>query len=118
MKEDTNMSKLRKATSRKPSKKEIMKKAEKRKAEERMQQFIEEEARYTRPTEKSKTGLEECRKRLKEGKICFCKERCDCRGCQARSKESGEGLCSLEILIQGGGCAYGCSGCSECNPCY
>lgn len=112
------MSKPRKPDSRRPSQKKLQKIKQRKEAEERMQKFREEEARYTRPTENSKAGIEACKQKLKEGKLCYCKERCNCRKCQARHKEAGGQLCSLEDLKQEGGCAYGCSGCSECNPCY
>jgi len=112
------MSKPRKPDSRRPSKKKLQKMEQRRKAEERMQKFREEEARYTRPTERSEAGIEACKQRLKEGKLCYCKERCRCRGCQESEKENGGHGCSLEILKQEGGCVFGCSECSECKPCY
>lgn len=112
------MSKPRKPDSKRPSKKELQKIQQKRRAEERMQKFREEEARYTRPTEKTEAGIEACKQRLEEGKLCYCKERCECRGCQERKKQSGGRVCSLEELKQDGGCVFGCSECSECNPCY
>ena len=112
------MSKPRKPDSRKLSKRELQKMEKRRKAEERMLKLREEEARYTWPTEVSEAGIEACKQRLKEGKLCYCKERCDCRGCQERRKESGGHVCSLEALKQEGGCALGCSECSEFNPCY
>ena len=112
------MSKPRKPDSRRPSKKNIQKMKQRRKAEERLQKSREEEARYTRPTEISEAGIEACKQRLKEGKLCYCKERCSCRGCQAIHKKSDGNICSLENLKQEGGCAFGCYKCSECNPCY
>lgn len=112
------MSKPRKPDSRKPSKKKLQKMEQRKKAEERMQKLREEEARYTHPAERSKEGIEACKQRLKEGKLCYCKEKCDCRSCQERKREIGARRCSLEDLKQEGGCALGCSECSECNPCY
>ena len=112
------MSKPRKPDSRRPSKKKLQKMEQKRKAEEKMQQLREEEARYTRPTENSEAGIEACKQRVKEGKLCYCKSRCGCRVCQARKKENGGQMCTLENLKEEGGCACGCSECSECSPCY
>lgn len=112
------MSKPRKPDSRRPSKKKLQKMEQRRKAEESMKKFHEEEARYTHPTERSEAGIEACKQQLKEGKLCYCKERCHCRCCQANSKEKGGHTCSSEALKQEGGCALGCSECSECNPCY
>lgn len=112
------MSKPRKPDSRRPSKKKLQKMEQKRKADERMQKFLEEEAQYTRPTEKGEDGIKACKQRVKEGKLCYCKSRCRCRGCQERNKENGGYVCSLKDLKEEGGCAYGCSECSECRPCY
>lgn len=112
------MSKPRKPDSRRPSKKKLQKMEQKRKVEEKMQQLREEEARYTRPTENSEAGIEACKQRVKEGKLCYCKSRCGCRVCQARKKENSGQMCTLENLKEEGGCACGCSECSECSPCY
>ena len=112
------MPKPRKSDSRRPSKKKLREMEERRKAEERMQRFYEEEERYTHPAENSEAGIEACKNRLKEGKLCYCKVKCHCRECQAKRKKSDVRLCSLEVLKQEGGCALGCSECSECNPCY
>ena len=112
------MSKPRKTDSRRPSKKKLQKMEQRKKSKERMQMLNEEEARYTCPTERSEAGIEACKQRINEGKLCFCKERCGCRGCQKRKIENGGRACSLEELKQEGGCGFGCSECSEHNPCY
>ena len=111
------MSKPRKTDSRRPSKKKMKKMEERRKAEERMRQFREEEARYTHPTDNSKTAIEACRQRMREGKLCYCKEKCHCRECQTYHKENGGTPCSLDVRKEEGGCALGCSECPECNQC-
>ena len=112
------MPKLKKPDSRKISQKKLRKIEQKRKENERLQKLIEEEAHYTRPTERSEIGIEVCKQRVKDGKICYCKEKCGCRNCQERQKENEGHACSLEELKVEGGGAFGCSECSECNPCY
>lgn len=110
--------KPRKPESRKPSKKKLQKMEERRKAQERMQQLLKEAQAYSRPLAKSEAEIEACKQRVKEGKLCYCKDVCECRECQAKTKEEGGELCTLENLKQEGGCALGCSKCSECSPCY
>lgn len=106
------MSKPRKPDSRRPSKKELQMMQEIRNAEKSRQQ-------YTCPTERSEAGIEACKRRHEEeGKLCYCKDICACRRCQENKKKSGGRHCDLEFLKREGGCAYGCSGCSECRPCY
>lgn len=112
------MSKPRKPDSRRPSKKKLKEMEQKKLAKERSQKFLEEEARYTRPTENSEAGIKACKQRLKEGKLCYCKERCDCRSCQQNRKAYGEPLCDLDMLKVEGGCTLGCNNCSEHKPCY
>ena len=114
LKED-KMSKPRKSDSRRPGKKKL---EEKKNLEAAIKKLEEEEALYTRPASNSESAREECRQRLQEGKLCYCKERCHCRSCQERKKEAGREPCSLEALKNEGGCISGCSECSECNPCY
>lgn len=112
------MSKIKKGNAKGSIKRRVQKTKQRKRTVERLKKINEEGARYTLPAENSEKGREECRKRLEEGKICYCKERCGCRSCQERSKELGSQLCGLEDLKQDGGCAYGCSECLECSKCY
>ena len=112
------MPKPRKPDSRRPSKKKLQEMERKKKREIEFQKFREEQARYTYPAKRSEAEIEACKQRVKDGKLCYCKEKCGCRGCQAKKKASGRELCSLEALKHEGGCEFGCNECSECNPCY
>lgn len=109
------MSKTRKPESRRPSKKKLQKMEQKRKE---AQEFCEEAARYSRPTERSEAAIEACKQRVNDGKLCYCKEKCRCRDCQESRKENGSEGCILDFLKKEGGCILGCCECSECNPCY
>lgn len=110
--------KPRKPESRRPSKKKLQKMEERKRARERMQELMVKVQNYTRPFENNQTEIEACKQRVSEGKICYCKEVCSCRECQAGQKESAAILCTLQDLQREGGCAFGCNKCSECSPCY
>lgn len=112
------MAKFRKPASRKPSKKKLWKMEQKRKLQEATEKIRAREARYTRPVERSEAGIEACKQRLKDGKLCFCKERCDCRNCQAKNQRAGFHICDFETLKISGGCVHGCDICPEHIPCY
>lgn len=107
--------KPRKPESRKPSKKKLQKMEQRRKAEERLNQILEEQERTTRPFSGHKAAIEECRQRLKYGKLCYCKEACSCRSCQENQRADGCVICDPETLREMG---CHCINCPECDPCF
>ncbi len=109
-----SMSKPRKPDSKRPSKEKLKKIAKKKQEEER----IQKEAYFSRPIVNSMVGREECRKRVEEGKACYCKERCQCRSCIEHNRRCIVDNCKNGFYRKKVGCTVGCIGCLECKPCY
>lgn len=110
------MTKPRKRDSRRLSQKEIKKKEARKKAREAAEQHDPEWKRYSLPEHRTESAVEMCKQRVLKGeKLCWCKERCICRACQARKEDK----CDLERLkVESVGCSSGCYMCSEHKPCY